>query len=103
VVAVSFIVELHHEMLNGTGYPRGLSGDEIPMVTRIITISDIFDALTTVRPYKEAWSNEKAFETLREMAIDKIDANCLAILEGKKEEIKAIQKLHFEPGQMNVM
>ncbi|MES0491399.1 MAG: HD domain-containing phosphohydrolase [Leptospirales bacterium] len=97
------IVELHHEMLDGSGYPHGLSGDEVPMVTRIITISDIFDALTTERPYKEAWSNDKAFATLREMAKNKLDSDCLAILEENRHEVEAIQKMHFKPGQINVM
>jgi hypothetical protein len=56
----------HHEKLNGTGYPRRLAGDEIPVQTRIITLADIFDALTeSDRPYKAAVSPERALDILR--------------------------------------
>jgi HD-GYP domain-containing protein (c-di-GMP phosphodiesterase class II) len=56
----------HHEKLNGTGYPRQLAGDEIPVQTRIITLADIFDALTeSDRPYKAAVSPERALDILR--------------------------------------
>ena len=50
----------HHEKFDGTGYPRGLKGDEIPLISRICTLSDIFDALTTERIYKPAWTVEQA-------------------------------------------
>jgi len=50
----------HHERWDGTGYPRGLHGDQIPLVGRIVAIADVFDALTSVRPYKPAWSVEQA-------------------------------------------
>ncbi len=55
----------HHEKFNGTGYPDGLKGEEIPLVGRIVAIADVFDALTTPRPYKEAWSVEKAIELIK--------------------------------------
>jgi putative two-component system response regulator len=50
----------HHERWDGTGYPHGLKGEEIPLVGRIVAIADVFDALTTDRPYKESWSVERA-------------------------------------------
>ena len=50
----------HHEKWNGKGYPRGVRGEEIPLNGRIVAIADVFDALTSVRPYKSAWSVEKA-------------------------------------------
>ncbi len=50
----------HHENYDGTGYPNGLKGDEIPLSARIVKITDVFDALTTKRPYKEPWSMEEA-------------------------------------------
>lgn len=59
IVAVS-----HHEKWNGKGYPLGLSGEEIPKVGRIIAIADVFDALTSSRPYKKAWPVEKAIALL---------------------------------------
>ncbi|MYM25641.1 response regulator [Duganella sp. FT135W] len=52
----------HHEKWNGSGYPNGLQGEEIPLVGRIVAIADVFDALTSARPYKEAWPVEKAVE-----------------------------------------
>jgi putative two-component system response regulator len=54
------IILTHHEKWNGTGYHRGLKGEEIPLVGRITAIADVFDALTSVRPYKKAWSIEDA-------------------------------------------
>lgn len=56
----------HHEKYDGSGYPRGLRGDEIPLVGRIVAIADVFDALTSVRPYKKAWTEEEALTFLRE-------------------------------------
>jgi len=55
----------HHEKWDGTGYPKGLKGDTIPLVGQICCLCDIFDALTNKRPYKEAWSNEDAVEEIK--------------------------------------
>lgn len=54
----------HHERIDGKGYPRGLVGDEIPLIARIVCIADAFDAMTSVRPYKEAYPKEKAIDEL---------------------------------------
>lgn len=54
----------HHEKWDGTGYPLGLSGDEIPLFGRIVAIADVFDALTSKRPYKETWPIEQAIEEI---------------------------------------
>jgi putative two-component system response regulator len=53
------IAYTHHERWNGAGYPRGLSGDEIPLSGRIVAITDVYDALRSERPYKQGWSHEK--------------------------------------------
>jgi putative two-component system response regulator len=58
----------HHEHWDGSGYPRGLKAEEIPLVARIFTIVDVWDALTSNRPYRSAWSREKACEYIRENA-----------------------------------
>ena len=58
----------HHEKWSGGGYPNNLSGLEIPESARIVAIADVFDALTMKRPYKEVWSDEKAFDFIQEQA-----------------------------------
>lgn len=85
------IVECHHEMLDGAGYPRGLDGDAIPLEARIIAVADVFDALTSRRAYKEAWANERAFETLRRLAGVRLDADCVAALERCLSEVEVLQ------------
>jgi HD-GYP domain-containing protein (c-di-GMP phosphodiesterase class II) len=58
----------HHEKWDGSGYPRGLKGEEIPAVARIFAIVDVYDALTSNRPYRSAWTREKAMEYIREQS-----------------------------------
>lgn len=56
----------HHEKFDGTGYPRGLVGEDIPLEARLFSICDVFDALTHARPYRKPWTKEKALELIRE-------------------------------------
>jgi HD-GYP domain-containing protein (c-di-GMP phosphodiesterase class II) len=58
----------HHEKWDGTGYPRGLTGEEIPMSARLFAIADVWDALTSDRPYRPAWSQEQALAYIREQS-----------------------------------
>ncbi len=58
----------HHEKWDGTGYPRGLKGEEIPLPARIFAVVDVFDALTSDRPYRKAWSREKALKYIQEQS-----------------------------------
>ncbi len=60
------IAECHHEKFDGSGYPAGLSGQAVPLSARIVAVADVFDALTSKRPYKEAWPVEKALSVLDE-------------------------------------
>jgi response regulator RpfG family c-di-GMP phosphodiesterase len=69
----------HHEKWDGTGYPRGLKGESIPLISRIFALADVWDAITSDRPYRRAWSHEKA--------IDYIRAN---------------SGLHFDPGVVEI-
>jgi HD-GYP domain-containing protein (c-di-GMP phosphodiesterase class II) len=58
-------VRHHHERLDGRGYPDGLAGDAIPWLAQIVTIADVYDALTTDRPYRKAMSPRRALATMR--------------------------------------
>lgn len=58
------IIRHHHEHWNGSGYPDGLAGEEIPLLARILQVADVYDALRTARPYKDAQSHEQAFRTM---------------------------------------
>lgn len=63
--ASRIIALTHHEKWNGEGYPNGLAGEDIPLFGRIVALADVFDALTTVRPYKEAWTVEAALDWIK--------------------------------------
>jgi len=86
------IAESHHEAINGTGYPRGIKGDEIPLEARIVAVADVFDALTSVRSYKEAWSNEDAIKALQELAGEVLDRDCVDALVQNMDQVLEIQK-----------
>jgi putative two-component system response regulator len=58
----------HHEKWDGTGYPRGLKGEEIPLTARLFAVVDVWDALTSDRPYRKAWSEEEALNYIREQS-----------------------------------
>jgi putative nucleotidyltransferase with HDIG domain len=73
-------VELHHEALDGSGYPYGLKGDEIPMMPRIIAVADSFDAMTTTRPYQSAMDPGYVLEVLSRMSGKRYDAAAVAAL-----------------------
>jgi putative nucleotidyltransferase with HDIG domain len=77
----------HHEKWDGTGYPRGLQGEEIPLAARIFAVVDVFDALTSDRPYRPAWSTKKAIKHIRQQAGSHFDPKVVDVflrLIGKK-------------------
>ena len=90
------IAQYHHEAMDGSGYPRGLKGDAIPIEARIIAVADIFDALTSPRPYKQAWSNAEAFSALEEMAGVTLDPDCVHALLKNLAAITDIQQQFAE-------
>ena len=67
----------HHEKWDGTGYPRGLKGEDIPLVARIFAVVDVWDALTSDRPYRSAWSQEQALQYIQEQAGKHFDPTCV--------------------------
>ncbi|HKQ85219.1 MAG TPA: HD domain-containing phosphohydrolase [Candidatus Acidoferrales bacterium] len=75
-------IELHHERMDGNGYPYGLAGDQIPMMARIIAVADTLDAITTNRPYQSAMDLNYAVERISTLAVSKYDARVVAALEG---------------------
>jgi putative two-component system response regulator len=80
----------HHEKYNGRGYPKGLVGDEIPIFGRIVAVVDVFDALTSNRPYKKAWSFEDALNLLKEESGQHFDPKIVDIFINNVDEIKEI-------------
>jgi len=86
------IVLAHHEAMDGSGYPQGLRGDDIPLEARIVAVADVFDALTSVRPYKKAWSNDEAFAFLESKSPNIFDPECVAALVRQRDRIVEIQK-----------
>ena len=73
-------IELHHESLDGRGYPHGLKGDEIPLLPRIIAVADTFDALTTNRPYQHAHSPKEALRIIHNLSGKRLDPTVVAAL-----------------------
>src|SRR5437868_4408782 len=69
---------MHHEMINGQGYPQGLEGDEIPMQARVVSVADTFDAMTTERPYQRAMDLETALTRLKSFVGTRYDARVVA-------------------------
>jgi len=82
----------HHERWDGTGYPHGLAGERIPVESRIVAIADTFDALTTDRPYKEAWPLERSFDYIRENAGRQFDPACVEAFFDASERIESIYR-----------
>lgn len=83
------VAAAHHEKLDGTGYPRGLKGDEISPFTRIITIADIFDAISSARPYHDATPTAKTLDIMRNLIGSAIDANGFDALEAALAHLPA--------------
>jgi two-component system response regulator RpfG len=79
----------HHEKYYGSGYPHGLAGDHIPLAARIVAVADVFDALTSVRPYKAAWPVDRALGYLKEQRGSHLDPRLVdAFLEVRDETLR---------------
>ncbi len=77
----------HHEKWNGSGYNKGLKGEEIPLISRIVGICDVFDALISERPYKKAWPIEKAFEEIKNKSGIDFDPRLISLFITLKPEL----------------
>jgi putative two-component system response regulator len=86
------IAHTHHEKWDGSGYPRGLRGEEIPLGGRIAAIADVFDALTSSRPYKPAWPLEAALEQMRRGAGSHFDPALIEVFFANLDEVLAIRE-----------
>jgi putative two-component system response regulator len=85
------IAHTHHEKFDGSGYPRGLAGQAIPLFGRIVAVADVFDALTSERPYKKAWDVEQALQLLRDGSGKHFDPACVEAFLTDFEEVLAIK------------
>lgn len=87
----------HHEKWDGSGYPNGLAGTDIPQAGRIVAVADVFDALTSSRPYKKAWPVEDAVRLLQEQSGRHFDPEIISHFLALLPEIVAIRNSNLEP------
>lgn len=92
--ALAEIAAAHHERLDGSGYFLGLRGDQIGMPARILAVADVYDALISKRPYRDALPREEVFGILRAQTPHALDAACIAALE-KVSDTLAVEHLHL--------
>lgn len=90
------IANTHHEKFDGTGYPNGLKGEHIALVGRIVAVADVFDALTSARPYKPAWELDRAIEFLKEQRGIHFDPACIDAFFDSWDEVLEIRNQHQE-------
>ena len=104
ISAARDIAAYHHERWDGTGYPHGLSGEDIPVLARVCAIADVFDALTSTRPYKHPWTFEEAIDYLHEGAGSNFDPGAVAAFDRALPEILRIRELYrddiIDPNQI---
>jgi len=82
----------HHEKYDGSGYPNGLKGDAIPLAGRIVAIADVYDALTSARPYKDPWSSEKALALIADAGGKHFDPRLASIFISLADRVKVVQR-----------
>jgi len=90
------ITRYHHEKWNGKGYPYGLSGHNIPIVARIVTVADVFDAISSKRVYKDAFTIDDTFETLMTMRGETLDPFLVDLFIQHKDVVLRIYNAHNE-------
>ncbi|MDD5305271.1 MAG: HD domain-containing protein, partial [Elusimicrobia bacterium] len=98
--ALRQIAERHHEVLDGSGYPGGMKGRRISLEARIAAVADIFDALTSARPYKDAWSLDEAFAALEKLGRTRLDRECVRALVKNRREVERIRRRFRDAGRL---
>jgi putative two-component system response regulator len=93
------IAESHHEKWDGSGYPYGLSGEDIPLVARILALGDVYDALTSKRCYKEAFSHEKSRSIIEEGCGKHFDPDVILAFQETEDEFQRIRRDFVDPEQ----
>ncbi|MFC1511988.1 HD-GYP domain-containing protein [Candidatus Latescibacterota bacterium] len=94
--AAHTIAEAHHEWWDGSGYPHGFGEEEIPLSGRIVSLADVFDALTSRRPYKDAYSSDVSFEIIAEGRDSQFDPDVVDVFLDNAEEVEHIFMKHRE-------
>ena len=82
----------HHEKYDGSGYPQGLAGEDIPLPARIVAVADVFDALTSNRPYKQAWSFQEALSYIQSESGKHFDPACVRAFELRIDAVAVIMR-----------
>jgi putative two-component system response regulator len=95
--SASRIALCHHEKWDGSGYPRGISGTDIPLEARIAAVADVFDALTSKRPYKEAWEEERAVAHMEKCSGSHFDPGVIEVFMKILPDIRATRERYAEP------
>ena len=91
MTVAAVIAETHHERWDGTGYPLGLKGQDIPIEGRITAVADVFDAVSSKRPYKPAFPRERCFEILEEGSGTQFDPACVEAFFRNSNRIVEVQ------------
>ncbi|PPD54292.1 MAG: two-component system response regulator, partial [Methylotenera sp.] len=89
----------HHEKFDGTGYPSGLKGKDIPLEARIVAVADVFDALTSERPYKKAWTNQAAIDYITDQSGKHFDPECVTAFIAQMGKVIFVQKQFNDPAE----
>ena len=84
----------HHEKWDGSGYPNGLAGEDIPLEGRLVAVADVFDALTSTRPYKRPWTNEEAADLIKSEAGRNFDPRIVEAFLNCMPELLTVQQLY---------
>lgn len=96
LVLASTIAQTHHEKYNGTGYPLGLKGEEIPLEGRIVAVADVYDALSSSRPYKKAFSQEECLEIILKDRGEHFDPTCVDAFFARVSEIVEVAEKYAD-------